>query len=335
MKTMFDIKKIWSRQSASLRNDVIKDPIEDILNLKCYIGTVSVSGAIFFSMEIPFSIEIGSNDLKRFTGVEVQILASSGKKKELTIILLDIDLMDIFVVFTEDIVNHIKEVSSSQEAIGIISSRIRYWKKLFGKYSNNILSPERQRGLFGELLFIKEMIESGNDMEETIRAWEGPSGTNQDFYHNSDAVEVKTSIANVPVIKISNERQLDVKGLDRLFLVFYHLNEVPDKNYSLQNLIINIQDHFKDSYELLIIFNKRLKKAGISEEMIDNYNTTGYKVMEEMVFEISENFPKITSSKVSEGISKISYEISLDSCVNFLIETQFLKNNFLNEKINK
>lgn len=332
---MFDIKEIWSRQSASFRKDVIRNPIEDVLNLKCYIGTVSVTGARFFSMEIPFSAEISSNYLKRFIGVEVQILPSTDKKRELAIMLLDDDLMDIFVVFTEDIINHLKGVYSSEEALSIISSRIRYWKKLFGKYSNNILSPKRQRGLFGELLFIKEMIESGNDIEKTIRAWEGPSGANQDFYHNSDAVEVKTSIANVPVIKISNERQLDANGLDRLFLVFYHLNQVPDKNYSLRNLIINIQDHLKDSYELLIIFNKRLEKAGISEEMIDEYNTTGYKVIEEMVFEISEDFPKITSSMVSDGISKISYEISLDSCMNFVIKTQFLKNNFLNEKSSK
>lgn len=331
---MFDIKEIWSRQAASIRNDVIKNPIKDILNLKCYIGTVSVSGARFFSMKIPFSTEIGNNHLKRFTGVEVQILPSSDKNKELTIMLLDNDLMDIFVVFTEDIIKHIKEVSSYKEAIIIISSRIRYWKKLFGKYSNNILSPEKQRGLFGELLFIKEMIESGNDIEKTIRAWEGPSGSNQDFYHNSDAVEIKTSITNTPVIKISNERQLDAKGLDRLFLVFYHLNQVPDKNYSLQNLIINIQDLLKDNYELLIMFNKKLKIAGIFEETIDEYDSAGYKVIGEMFFEVSEGFPKITSSMVTPGVSKISYEISPESCMDYLIEPEFIKKKILNEKSN-
>jgi hypothetical protein len=69
------------------------------------------------------------------------------------------------------------------------------------------LTAEEQRGLYGELFFLRKYLSSNNNYSEVINSWLGPHKEIKDFQLRQWAVEVKTSkeIINQKVI-ISNER---------------------------------------------------------------------------------------------------------------------------------
>jgi hypothetical protein len=327
---MNSIKDIWESQLNASKNRVIKQRVIEIIGLNCFVGTITVSNAKIFMLELDSNINVHQNYLKRFIGVEVQIIPGSNNKKELAIILLDEELTDIFIVFIEDIINSLLDINNSENALIIISKRINYWKKLFGKFSSNLLTPEQQRGLFGELYFLnKVLIETNNT--QIINAWKAPNGTNQDFYTNTKAIEVKTSKSNSQTIKIANEYQLDTSGLNKLFIAFYKLYELPDGT-TLLNIINDIRLLLNSDMELLNTFNVKLISIGILPEVEEEYNEIGYSVREEKYYDVTTEFPKITAVMVNECISKISYDVDLGYCLNF--ETSFTEiiNEILDDK---
>tara|TARA_R110002051_G_scaffold56046_9_gene104079 strand:- start:76771 stop:77757 length:987 start_codon:yes stop_codon:yes gene_type:complete len=324
---MISIKDIWESQLNSSKNRVIKERVTEVPGLNCFIGTITFSNANIFLLELESNVNIHQNYLKRFIGVEVQIIPRSNNKKELAIILLDEELTDIFVVFIEDIINSLLDIRNSEDAIIIISKRINYWKKLFGKFSRSILTPEQQRGLFGELYFINQVLIERNN-KQILNAWKAPNATNQDFYINFKAVEVKTSKSNSQSIKIASEYQLDTSGLNKLFIAFYKLYEFPDGT-TLLNIINDIRLFLNSDIELINTFNAKLITLGILPEVEDEYDEIGYSVREEKYYNVASEFPKITALMVNESISKISYDIDLGYCMNF--ETSFTE--ILNEII--
>lgn len=328
---MTNIKNIWDSQITSFKNEVIKHYIGEIKNVKCFIGTISFSKAKFFTLEIEPDKKIHSNYLKRFIGVEVQVLPSDDGNNELTIILLEEELSEIFILFIEDIIKSLLIVNNTDEALLAISNRINYWKKLFGKYSNGLLTPEKQRGLFGELYFLNKLLQDSSKSDYIINAWQAPTGANQDFYFNKKVVEVKTSKSNNPTIKISNELQLDIAGLESLYIAFFKLNEYPDENHSLLNLIIEIRGNLSENLELLKEFDLKLESLGVLPETEEEYNETGFVVRDEKYYQVSEEFPKIIKSMVSEEISKVSYEISPIDFEKFEVEYSCLKKELLND----
>ena len=86
---MSDIREIWKNQSFSNTTQVvIKEKIEEVSGLKCFVGTIGLSGAKVFILELDRGINVHHNYLKRFVGVEIQVLPAIGHS-ELVIILLD------------------------------------------------------------------------------------------------------------------------------------------------------------------------------------------------------------------------------------------------------
>jgi hypothetical protein len=278
---MNSIKDIWDSQLNASKNKVIRERVIQVSGLTCFIGTITFSNAKIFLLELDSNIDIHQNYLKRFIGVEVQIIPSPNNKKELVIILLVEELTDIFIVFIEDIINSLLDINDSENALIIISKRINYWKKLFGKFSTNLLTPQQQRGLFGELYFLNKLLIEKNN-KQVINAWKAPNGTNQDFYINAKTIEVKTTISNSQTIKISNEYQLDISGLDKLFIAFYKLYEFPE-GITLLSLINDIRMLLNSEIDLLNIFNVKLINLGVLPELEDEYNEIGYSVRGENI----------------------------------------------------
>jgi hypothetical protein len=322
-----NINEIWKSHLKDLsQSGVEKTRIDEINKLNCYIGTILKTKVKIFTISINKKTKIHRNYLKRFAGVEIQVLPSANKTKELTIILLEDELLEIFIVFIEDIIKSLKNIDNIEDALVVISKRINYWRKLFSKYTNRLLSPQQQRGLYGELYFIKLLLLNFKDHSKILNAWQAPMGSNQDFYFNKSAIEVKTSKSNSPVIKIANEFQLDITGLNKLFIAFYKLIEYPNDENTLLKLINEIRKVLKDNEELLSDFNQKLDYLGVSSNMESEYNKTSYAIRKEYYYDVNEEFPKITSDLVNDAISKVSYEITPNKCTEFEIEfTDILK----------
>ena len=321
-----NFKEIWANQNTNSGIGVVKERIEDLTQFNCYVGTILASKAKLFSIELPHDFKVNQQYLKRFTGVEIQVLPTN----ELIIILQENDLSDIFIMFVDDIVNSISSVSTTEDALLKISQRVSYWKRLFGKYTGGLLTPQEQRGLYGELLILELLLKKTKNYVKVLESWQAPTGTNQDFYFGTIAIEVKTSKSNNPTIKIANEFQLDSVLFKNLFITFIRLTELQNGEDTLQKKINEIRKRLKACPLLVEDFNLKLSHLGISTDLESEYNKTSYNIRNITYYKVRDDFPRIVSTMVDKAVSHVSYEISPNECSEFEVSSDTVIKEVLN-----
>jgi len=322
---MNDLKSIWELQSKSNNESVVRDSITLKNGVICYAGFIQVSLNKMFQIEIDKSVSIHKNYLKRFHGVEIRVLESSGGKKDITIILSDNDLLDVFILFLEDLLRSLKTLTEENEVPLILNQKVGYWGRLFAKIKGELLSNERQRGLYGELLFLNSLLGQSNNHTKCVMSWTGPEGSNQDFSTELSAVEVKTSKATKPSINIASELQLDWTVLDSLFLCVFHVDELSNGIDTLYRIIKSIKEEIGHQNELLRLFEEKLDFVGIPYGEETNYDDIGYVVRSQKGYEVGKGFPALINSAINnEAIHNVKYQVDLTVCEPFEVEPQVL-----------
>ena len=324
MKTNF--KDIWSSQESETDTLTTREQVSINGSFDCFIGRIGVSNAKMFQIEIDKTILIHKNYLKRFHGVEIRVLElDNNNNKNITIILSDNDLLDVFILFIRDLINGLENIVNENDIPLILNQKVSYWGKLFAKIKGELLSKERQRGLFGELTFLNTLLKKSSNQIESIMSWTGPSGSNQDFSNKLLAVEVKTTKATNPTVKIASELQLDWTVLDSLFLYVIHLDEISNGIDTLCKLIEEIKEKISYQNELLRLFEEKLELVGIPLGEETHYDETGYIIRSEKAYEVKEGFPALINSIINnDAIHNVKYRIDLIACEPFEFENESL-----------
>lgn len=321
MKT--DFKDIWIRQERDAGSLTIREQVSIKGSIDCFIGRIGASNVKMFQIEIDEKVPIHKNYLKRFHGVEIRVLKLDENKKNITIILSDNDLLDVFVLFIKDITDGLESIVNGNEIPLFINQKVSFWGKLFAKIKGELLSKERQRGLFGELNFLNTLLKKSTNKTKCILSWTGPGGSNQDFSNELSAVEVKTSKSTNPAVKIANELQLDWTVLDDLYLYVIHLDEVSNGIDTLGKLIEEIKSEISFQNELLRSFEEKLDLVGIPFGEEIHYNDTGYVIRSEKAYEVREGFPLLINSTINNNaIHNVKYQIDLIACEPFETEAE-------------
>ena len=315
MKT--DIKGIWSNQelnSGSLTN-------REAMNIgviNCFVGRIGASNAKMFQIEMDQSISIHKNYLERFHGVEIRVLDSQSEKKDITIILSDNDLLDVFILFLEDLMRGLESITDENDIPLIVNQRVGYWGKLFARIRGELLSKERQRGLYGELTFLNALLGRSSDFVKTIASWTGPEGSNQDFSNELSAIEVKSSKATKPSVNIASELQLDWTKLDSLFLCVFHVDEISNGVDTLKKLIEEIKQKISHLPNVLKLFEEKLDRVGIPEGEEKQYDDFGFIIRSKRAYKVEDGFPTLTRDILNnDAIYNVKYQIDLTACEAF------------------
>jgi hypothetical protein len=239
------------------------------------------------------------------------------------LVLRDESFSDLFSVLAADIVSEVQDAPDEESTVLRFVRRINAWINFFEKFGNLGLTPEKVKGLFGELWFIKKYLLSNNDAYHKIRGWTGPDGTPHDFQFGKTAFEVKTTATKKPwKVKISNEIQLDDSGLENLFLYHLAMREIESSGMTLPGLIREIMDIIKEDHEVQGLFLNMLMKSGYIDAQKNNYLKTGFIISKETFYRISNGFPRLTSKELPDGVGDINYSISLASAGNFITEKE-------------
>lgn len=322
-KNKTDLRLIWTNQELDTESLTTRERASGSGLINCYIGRIGVSNAKMLQIELDKGVSIHKNYLKRFHGVEIRVLDSIGNKKDITIILSDNDLLDIFILFLEDILNGLATATSEDEVPLIVNQKTIYWSRLFARIKSDLLSKERQRGLFGELTFLNILLNRSSDFQKTIESWTGPTGSNQDFSNATSAVEVKTTKATKPSVNIASELQLDWTKLDNLFLYVIHLDEISNGVESLFRLIAQIKEKVSNRGNLLQLFEEKLDCAGIPIGEEEQYDDIGYIIRSQRAFRVQKGFPAITNDIINnDAIHNIKYQVDLTACEPYAVSEE-------------
>ncbi len=222
----------------------------------------------------------------------------------------------IFEIVVEDLRLEMDKAASSNDALLVLTAVLTKWKEFFQADKDLLMSPERQQGLYGELLFLEECL--GELGYSSVAHWAGSSDETHDFYINSHAVEVKTTSVQAPYYAgISSEYQLDdhdISGI--LILRFFALRKSQSSGEKLQDIITRIRSKIADKDSILQQFNSKILKYGYLDEAAEYY-TAGYFIRDHYYFKVSDNFPRLIKRDMPNGVVDLTYSVGISQCIPF------------------
>lgn len=229
----------------------------------------------------------------------------------------------IFEIVVEDLRTALNKLDSNKESLKCIESVLLKWKKFFLLDKDIKMTSERQQGLFGELLMLKELIEVFGT--SSINHWAGSNDETHDFYIKSHAVEVKTTSVKAPYnIHISSEYQLDNHDVGgKLYLRFYAMRKSESDGMTLPELISQIEDLLSNTTTEKNQFHEKIEKYGYISAGAELY-TTGFFVREEKSYLVAGDFPRLTCADIKKGIANITYLVNINMCQNYEISKELL-----------
>ena len=267
--------------------------------------------------------EVNISNFSNLQEIQVDLYASPNEKGKNILIfkLLNFEHKDIFALLCEDLIASISSETNEKKLIREILNRFEKWKSLFNKISLQGLSPEEQRGLFGELYFLRKFLQSGNDFLSIVNTWVGTEKQVRDFQSNSWAVEVKTTHGNNhQKVNISSERQLDISNLKHLFLYHISLEQLQNSEETLNNIVDSVTEILKTETIALNKFKSKLYEVGYFDLQRNLYDTIGYHIRQDIFYKVENDFPRIEENDIRAGVGDVKYSIILSQCTPYVID---------------
>ena len=171
--------------------------------------------------------------------------------------------------------------------------------------------PEAEIGLFGELVFLRSMVEAGLPSVVAIEGWVGPLNGIQDFVLGGGAVEVKTTIATAGfTLTIGSLDQMDDSTRQPLFLAAVRIRLDPS-GMSLPAIIEDTRTVLSADPAAQHMLNIKLIHAGYLDGVSEHYKRT-FAHVSTKVLRVEDGFPRLTRASVPAQVTAARYDLDID-----------------------
>lgn len=311
---MIDVRAIWEELMREQSHRTGYRQLHDVTSAKCFLGYTPQTGTRFVQLDIPASVANRAANIRRTQAIRLERVNANDQEHVILLLLHEPGLADVFSLFTDDLLQHLVLTQDAEQAVSKLYSRFEHWQQLFARIASDVIGLERQRGLFGELTILRELLDRYTDAPEIWDCWRGPYSANHDFSMSGTALEVKTSAASLPVMRISSEIQLDQTGWRHVVLCLVHLNEVRGGPQTLTELIQSLLKRSSRVPSIELAFRSKLLKVGVDASHYGIFSEFGYTVRSIQCFNVTEDFPAIRRSELSNAIGKVTYELHPGGC---------------------
>lgn len=238
--------------------------------------------------------------------VEISQYKRKDGKFNLSLSLISENEKSVFVEMCRDLLVFAENAQDEVEALKYFWSRYSHWQNLFAGVTHDLLSEERQRGLIGELLFLREQIVNGRPLKEAVAGWLGPLKEHQDFSYGEMWYEIKTVTEQAEKVRISSIEQLSLETLGEL--IVYRLAKTSD-GFTLNSVVKNLSEMLSQNLAAAQKFEVLLFQAGYVER--EEYSEHSYRLAENIKFAVDEKFPRLTRNNLPVAIVDASYTLNL------------------------
>lgn len=247
--------------------------------------------------------------LPRTQGLELAFTRLTRQHYELTIALTSNGLKNVFTTLVIDIARAISQAPDGASAVNTAINQFERWQTLLRSLGEDGLGVEARRGLFGELLLLRDYAIPELGPADAVLSWTGPSGSNQDFQMTDCAIEVKATTARASSeIVIANERQLDGTGVAELLLALVVLDERRGgTGTSLNAMVESVRAALAGPAQADL--EERLARIGYFSQHMSHYDEPRYTLREIRFWSVRGEFPRIIESELRSGVSTCSYRI--------------------------
>ena len=220
--------------------------------------------------------------------------------------------LELFSAMANDVAAALEagHVADESRLLRMFLGRVRAWQEFMRKGAQ-VLSPEAEIGLIGELAFLSAVMQAGVPPHLAMEDWVGPFDAVQDFVVGTGAVEVKATVSSHGFsAKIGSLEQLDDSVRKPLFVAGAKLS-LRESGRSLPEFASLVREILDGDAGAVAMFSDRLLAAGYHGEHIDRYQRR-FSVEGIRVVEVGDGFPRIVPGNVPPGIRRVMYEIDFD-----------------------
>ena len=256
------LKNKWASLEESRTDRYLLEPL-DAFNI--FIG-INPSGRRILALDIKNISEVNLDYFPSWTGAPVEHKAIENRYY-LIITLMDDDNANILDDLIHNLVLRFEKITTIDNALDSFSQWLIEYSWFFKK-NRPRLSKAAQRGLIGELIFLKDYAMNNRTNINALNAWRGHDRKIHDFSFAKGNVEIKTTISKEPKkVMISNEKQLDGNGIEKLFLSVFLFKE-SESGKSLPEYIDEIRTLLRqDPQSANLLFEVYLKHAKYVEKI--------------------------------------------------------------------
>lgn len=309
MTTYTDLIKHWDTLQKVSSAYILQDSQHP---LDIYIGydnnlqkTLSLISNEKINIDLPSSESITVTSNERLDGSWI-----------LSFHLTKIENNVVFMKLCWDIIESTKAVSDNR--IKYIGERYLMWYNLMKLKRQEKLGYSRQKGLIGELFFLKELIHKLG-CHKAVVSWAGPSGADRDFIYDYTWCEVKSVSVSGISVWISSLEQLDCQSEGMLRLYFMDKTTSEDLNgFSLNQVVEDIRTLLESDMKSLILFETQLYQFGY-EDNEPGYSSLKFMLFKTVSYHVGKEFPKLTRDSIISQISQAKYCINLATIEEFKI----------------
>jgi hypothetical protein len=243
----------------------------------------------------------------------------------LNLVLVDKQFEDVFDTLLYDVLNAVINESEIKYILKNYTNRLIKWQSLFERFKQQGLLPEEQRGLYGELCFLRKFLQANDGFKNIVFSWIGPEKKVRDFQFGKWSVEVKTTHGNNhQLVHISSERQLDAASIDNLYLNHMSLESMQHSGETLNNIVDSVLEILKADMAALNEFKSKLIEAGFIDQHRHLYAETGYFIRQNVFYKVEGEFPRIVESDVRNGVGDVKYTIIISQCQDYIINEELV-----------
>lgn len=272
----------------------------------------------------------GALSLPNPRGLEVSEQSFPGERMhQLVIVLREEGNVDIFHRLCLDLMDATRTSENEPAAVATTIARLVRWQQLLRSGMRDKLTGNEQKGLIGELLFLRDVLIPKFGMIDSVSFWVGSldGESRKDFCIGQASVEVKTRTGTSPSrVLISSEEQLDHAGFERLYLAVYEIAVASgdsNQGFNLHDLVGEIRGVIMNgSPSSADLFEQRLEARGFSDA--HDYENDRYVDLGVVSHEVKEGFPRIVRSEVPAGVMDLTYALDLAACMDFRISIEEL-----------
>ncbi|WP_395855136.1 PD-(D/E)XK motif protein [Cystobacter fuscus] len=239
---------------------------------------------------------------------------------------------DVFGVLAQDVVDSVARAPNQRTAVSTFIERLRRWQGFLEQHGPAGLDEFAQRGLYGELWFLRHhaipLVGSG----PAVSSWTGPDRSNQDFQFPECAVEVKTTSSGPHhSVTVSNIRQLDETHVPVLLLFHVGLEVHKEAGETLVGMVEALRSMLRPDNQPLSLFEERLRESGYLDIHAPVYGSSSYTIRTHRFYRVTDGFPRLTEADLPDGVGSVRYSISLSACAPYRIATDEANTSILGE----
>ena len=315
-----DLEAVWTQLEKTDRPGTHFLALHPVIGLSASIDNPDKSPGLL--LQTRCGIQFEPSELVGSEHLGIEQVTESGRET-MRLVLNQPASRGIFVTLCQDIVPRVLAAESEAAAATMLVRRFNAWQRSLKRNAGKGLSGVRQRGLFGELVTLRDLLIPSVGAAKSVEAWVGPENRPQDFQLAGIAVEVKTVVHSEPQqLKISGERQLDDFGLEALVVAHHRIIRHHDAGLTLPVIVESLREAIAGDEGPVDVFDDKLLIVGYADHHASEYEQDGYSLRESSYYRVQQGFPRLTESDLVPGLGALSYTVDASACTRFTVEEE-------------